>query len=167
MVSFIIKQHTQIYIHFGEGDLAWTQAMLSVKIHGLGIRSMVQLVPSAFLASAAATSNLVHCIILSHLQGSPVPNIDDAKVLWSEGHAWSRSILLRMQPNTNRKHAWVTPKATALAKSLLHEECTRYQSLGRGRLLASTCTAKESWAWLNMLPISSLGLRIWRTMPLG
>lgn len=30
--------------------------------------------------------DLVHCIIPSHLQGSPVPKIDDAKVLWSEGH---------------------------------------------------------------------------------
>ena len=60
-------------VHFSEGDLAWTQALLTVKMGGCRIRSTVQLAPSACLASAAATSKLVPYIIPSHLQGSPVP----------------------------------------------------------------------------------------------
>ena len=40
-------------IHFADGsDPSWIQAMLPIKFGGLGIRSAVQLAPSAFLASA-------------------------------------------------------------------------------------------------------------------
>ena len=106
-----------------------------MKMGGLGIRSMVQLVPSVFLASATATSNLVHCIILSHLQGSPVLNIDDAKVLWSEGYNHA-------PPEDTAKHQQKVldvSKATALAKSLLESALdTRVHTC----FLAST--AKES-----------------------
>ena len=65
--------------HFSKDDLAWTQASLPVKFGGLGIRSAVQLALSAFLASAVASSDLVHHIIPPHLQSSPIPNLDDAR----------------------------------------------------------------------------------------
>ena len=54
-------------IHY---DPAWAQATLPVKMGGLGIRSAVQLAPSAFLASAAASSDLVHHIIPPRLHFS-------------------------------------------------------------------------------------------------
>ncbi len=73
-------------IHFDKNDPAWTQATLPVKMGGLGIRSAVQLAPSAFLASAAASSDLVHHIIPRHFQGSPIPNVEDVKLLWAAGH---------------------------------------------------------------------------------
>ena len=44
-------------------DNAWKQASLPVKAGGLGIRSAVQLAPSAFLSSAAASSDLVRHIL--------------------------------------------------------------------------------------------------------
>ncbi len=44
-------------------DNAWNQVSLPVKAGGLGIRSAVQLAPSAFLSSAAASSDLVHHIL--------------------------------------------------------------------------------------------------------
>ena len=46
-------------IHFEANNPAWSQATLPVGVGGLGIRSAVQLAPSAFLASAAATRDLV------------------------------------------------------------------------------------------------------------
>ena len=46
-------------IHFGDEDPAWTQATLPVRYGGLGFRSAVQLAPSAYLASAAASSGLI------------------------------------------------------------------------------------------------------------
>ena len=39
-------------------DNQWTQATLPAKNGGLGIRSMIVLVPSAFLASAAGTPRI-------------------------------------------------------------------------------------------------------------
>ena len=59
------------------------------KMGGLGIRSAVQLAPSAFLASAAATSDLVHLIVPPYLQSLSIPNVDEAKDLWSLGHGQS------------------------------------------------------------------------------
>ena len=44
-------------------DNAWSQASLPVKAGGLGIRSAVQLAPSAFLSSAAVSLDLVHHIL--------------------------------------------------------------------------------------------------------
>ena len=46
----------------------------------------MQPAPSAFLASAAACSDLIHNIIPSHLQGTLVPNVSDARALWTHGY---------------------------------------------------------------------------------
>lgn len=99
---------------------------------GLGIRSVVQPVPSAFLASATATSNFVHCIILdlSHLQGSPVLNIE---VLWSEGH--DHTPPEDAAAARHQQKALDVSKATALAKSLLE---SALDTRVRARLLVST-----------------------------
>ena len=55
-------------IHFEANDPAWSQATLPVGVGGLGIRSTVQLTPSAFLASASATHDLVQEILPLCLQ---------------------------------------------------------------------------------------------------
>ena len=55
-------------------------------MEGLGIQNAVQLAPSAFLASAAASSDLVYHTVPPHLQGSPLPHVDDAQLLWAAGH---------------------------------------------------------------------------------
>ena len=118
---------------------------------GLGIQSAVQLAPSTFLASAAAASDLVNRIVPIHLQGSPLPNVDDASFLWSSGHN-------QVPPegvDQQRQKAWDTRRASARADSLLWYAQDRRS---RARLLAST--AKESGTWLNALPIASLGLHM-------
>ena len=66
-----------INIRFGEDDSAWVQATLLVRCGGLAIRSAVQLAPSAFLASAAACSDLAHQIVPAHLQDNPVLHQSD------------------------------------------------------------------------------------------
>ena len=87
-------------IHFTDDDPAWAQATLPVKMGGLGIRSEVQLAHSAFLASAAASSDLVHHIIPPRLRGSSLLNVEDAKVRWCGGG----DLVPRMvRPNTNRR----------------------------------------------------------------
>ena len=54
---------------------AWAQALLPVRSGGLGIRSAVQLVPSAFLASAAGSSDLIHQILPPRLHDRHVQPI--------------------------------------------------------------------------------------------
>ena len=54
-------------IQLAESDPSWTQSTLPVRHGGLGIRSAVQLAPSAFLASAAASSGLAHLILPANL----------------------------------------------------------------------------------------------------
>ena len=80
---------------------------------GLGIRSAVQLTRFAFLASAAAAcSDLIDCIILSHLRGTHVPNLSYANALWSHGHDMS-------PPEVQR--TWDSIKVLVTAESLLGE----------------------------------------------
>ena len=59
-----------VNIHFSEEDPAQTQVTLLVKNGGLETRSALQLVPSAFLASAAACSELISHMLHAHLQSS-------------------------------------------------------------------------------------------------
>ena len=50
-------------ISFQDNESAWTQATLPVGFDSLGTRSAVQLAPSAFIASAAASSELAQQIL--------------------------------------------------------------------------------------------------------
>ena len=81
IVSFIANNH------FTPQDPAWIQATLTVKFSGLGIRSAVQLAPSAFVTSAAAAGSfdLAHSLLPTDLQGSPL-SVDEAVALWSQYH---------------------------------------------------------------------------------
>ena len=138
-------------VHFGEDDSTWLQAILPVKLVGLGIRNAVQLAPSAFLASAAASSDLVHHIIPPTLQGSPIPHVDVANTQWSDGVSTAPP---EGETRCSQK-VWDTIKATAMADHLLSDVS---DPRSRARLLASR--TKEPGASLNVLPISSLGLRM-------
>ena len=63
--------YSLININLQDDDSAWLQASLPVNLGGLGIRSVGQLAPSAFLASAAASSNLANLILPSRLHIIP------------------------------------------------------------------------------------------------
>ena len=73
-------------VHFSEASPTWTQATLPVKRGGLGIRCATQITSCAYLASSAASTDLVQHIVPPHLRGIPLPYWDEAVVLWSEGH---------------------------------------------------------------------------------
>ena len=65
-------------IQMAESYPSWTQSTLPVCHGGLGIRSAVQLAPSAFLASAAASCRLAHLILPSNMQPSQLSYVDEA-----------------------------------------------------------------------------------------
>ena len=130
-------------------DPAWSQATLPVQLGGLGICSAADLAPSVYLSSTAAFVYLVHCIVPPCLQGLPLPHVSNALTRWSMGHD-------QVPPDEGEQHrqrSWDEPRASALAESLLKSAPDpRLHTC----LLASL--AKESRAWLNVLPISMLGL---------
>ena len=118
---------------------------------GLGIRSAIDLAPSAFLASANASADLVHRVVPSHFQHTAIPCLDEALSNWSKGNSLS-------PPEGTAQHHqrnWGTPRVSHTADRLLEEAPDDRSS---SRFLA--CSARVSGAWLNSLPISSLGLRM-------
>ena len=128
-------------------DSAWIQASLPVCAGGLSIRSAVQLAPSAFLSSAAASLDLVHHILPPRF-GSRVCHI--WMQLWSYGQRINLHLhLLVTYPITRRLGIRV--------KWLLYLRMTQMHSPEPALLAVST---KESGARLNALPITSLGLRM-------
>ena len=133
-------------IHFEEYESAWRQATFSIQLGGLDIQGAVDLAPSAYLASTAASLDLVHHVIQARLQRLQIPNVCDAFVLWSRGH----DLAPPEEVEQHSQRAWDDPRASALAESLLE---IAPNTRARARLFAST--AKESGAWLNVLPIGT------------
>ena len=67
--------------------LAWTQATLPVWSGSLGIRSVTQLSPSAFLASAAGSSDLIHQLLPPRLRDAIYPEQKEALKVWRIGQS--------------------------------------------------------------------------------
>ena len=138
-----------VNVEFGENDPAWTQATLPVKCGGLGIRSLVQLAPSAFLASVYSIipsdpSDSIHKYFLSE--------ISNAREHWSHGHDKSP---LDDEDTKKLQKKWYSLKASGMAESLLKSAPDE-----RSRIRLRASSSKESGAWLQALPIRSLGLHM-------
>ena len=149
LLKAIVSEITNI--HFSEESRSWSQATLPVRLGGLGIRSAVQVAPSAFLVSTAASIDLVRHIVPPHLRDTPLPNRDEAEALWSKDHSFPPP---KAEAQVHQK-SWDSITVTSVADNLLE---TASNPRARARLLA--CSARESGAWLEALPISSLGLRM-------
>ena len=134
-----------------QNDKAWMQATLPVRFGGLVVSRAVQLAPSAYLSSSAATADLVSAILPTTHQSLPVPSIDAALQRWSEGHSESPPI----GAGAVREKYWEEIR-TANAAEILLDGAT--DEVERARLLAAM--NKVSGAWLHALPISSVGLRM-------
>ena len=132
-------------------ETTWLQATLPVRAGGIGIRRAVQLAPSAYLASAAGCSELIHQILPSHLLETLDPNIESALSIWSQGHANPPP----PAPSSSHQRVWDAPKIEATF-NLIFDCASNQQASARLRAVA----VAESGAWLHALPISSLGLRM-------
>ena len=131
---------------------AWLQASLPVKFGGLGVRSAVDVAPSAFLASAHSTASLVHSILPTSLSPLFSPVVSCALSAWS-------SRVPDFQPPSGddavSQKIWDQPGVELVSRKLLNGA---QSSEDRAWLLAAS--RKESGAWLNALPLSSVGLRL-------
>ena len=134
-----------------QNDKAWMQATLPVRFGGLGVSRAVQLAPSAYLSSSAATADLVSAILPTTQQSIPVPSIDAALQRWSKGHSESPPI----GAGAVREKYWGEIRTANAAETLLDGATDEVE---RVRLLAAM--NKVCGAWLHALPISSVGLRM-------
>ena len=132
-------------------ESAWLQASLPVSEGGLGIRSAAQLAPSALLASAAGCASLSKDILPTRLHCVLSPESAEALALWNAHVA----VPPPESPDDCHQKAWDSPQVSARLHHLLENVL---DPASRARLLAASC--KESGAWLNAPPVSSLGLRM-------
>jgi len=109
------------------------------------------LAPSAFLASAAGSSDLVNRILPPRLRSCGDAVSEEAISRWSLG-------LSEDPPSGQVSHQqkmWDTPRVSATYETLLEDAS---DSSAWACLLAAA--SKESGAWLSALPLSSLGLQM-------
>lgn len=126
---------------------SWDEATLPVKLGGLGLRNATNLCYSSFLGSVHSVSDLVKNIVPSFSLTSDASTTEALE-------AWSTISQLDILPENERKlqHQWDI-KLCSKQQQRLFEECTTDSS--KARLLANN--SKESGAWLNAFPFSSLG----------
>ena len=118
-------------IPFSTSDILWLQASLPVRSGGLGIRSAVQLAPSAFLSSIFGSADLFKKILPSGVQHSS-SDVEAALSAWSQHHAHPPSTA----PSSFSQREWDTPVINAAVDHLLE---TTSDGRSRARLLASVC----------------------------
>ena len=134
-----------------DNNSTWAQATLPIASGGIGIRSSIQLAPSAFLASAAGSSTLVYQTLPDRLAKVPYQAKEDALNEWTRVTDCDPPT----SPDDKKQKAWDTPCIQTTLNTLLR---TSIDDTTRARLLAAT--TKEAGAWLNALPITSVGLRM-------
>ena len=111
----------------------------------------MQLAPSAYLASAAGSTTLLKQILPCRFHNNLFPAVTDAIETWKVGHNCPPP---SSQADCHQK-AWDIPRVQSTFEAILSNAL---DSRSRARLLATS--TKESGAWLNTLPVSSLGLRL-------
>ena len=129
----------------------WVQATLPVGEGDLGIHRSTQLAPSAFLASAAGCKDLLIQILPNRLKDTTPLYILEVCSECKQGHQQPPP----SSPMKQHQRAWDKPHIEVTQQKMLSSAAGPRE---RARLLA--VQSKESRAWLNALPVPSLGLRL-------
>lgn len=132
--------------HLESDSPAWEQATLPVGLGGLGIRSAVDVAPSAYLASTHSSAQLIDVIPESH-RTKPIPHVEEAKASWSGGHECEAP----EEAAACKQKAWDGIRAMSTSQRLLDNAANDEE---RARLLA--VTTKE----LRALHVTALGLHM-------
>ena len=111
----------------------------------------LQVAPSAYLSSLAITADLVSAILPTSHQSLPVPSSDIALTMWSQGHSTSVSTSSEAFKEKNWDGIITANTASSLQEGARNK-------VEHARLLAAR--DRGSGAWLQALPVSSVGLRM-------
>ena len=134
-------------------DNRWQQASLPVRWGGLGVRGAVLLAPSAYLASAASTTQLVSRLIEKCALPSEDPYVSKALASWSAG----------VRPTTTppldsfavRQRSWDDLRCDYVEDMLSQQAISPAE---KARLLA--VRAPGSSSWLKAMPLTAVGLKL-------
>ena len=118
---------------------------------GLGIRSTVDVAPSAYLSSAHSSAQLVEAILPESHRTIPTPFVDEAKASWAAGHESEAP----EDAAACKQRVWDSIHIKSTSQRLLDNAADEEE---RARLLS--VTTRESGAWLRALPVTALGLRM-------
>ena len=135
-------------------DNQWTQVSLPVRYGGLGIRSAVEVAPSAFLSSLIKNETLINCLLNRSECNDITSSINSAYHAWANGLLEDICINLH-QCASSSFHSLDAYKIRASAHRLSESSTSPSD---QARLKASS--SKAAGAWLNALPLASLGLKM-------
>ena len=126
-------------------DTHWLQATLPVREGGLGVRSLVSLAPSAFLASAVSMHSLQDEILP---QMSSCPDTD----FISCADSWSQLVDCTplTDPGAEKQRSWDT-RIVAVMKQHLLSLCQ--SDLDKAKILA--VSAPHAGDWLHAIPLDN------------
>lgn len=127
-------------------DSNWTQATLPISRGGLGIRLTSSLSLPAFLSSVCSVSHLVDNVLNVNLYNSDYEFVE-AEELWCSKTSSTLTGISR-----SIQKAWDQPLLDLVSDKLFE---TAICPIKKARLLA--LRSKYSGAWLNALPVASLG----------
>jgi Reverse transcriptase (RNA-dependent DNA polymerase) len=148
MLDEIMKTGLESIINVSLNDDQWLQATLPIRDGGLGLRRVVSLAPSAYMASAAMTLDLQRAILQDDVGEM---DINCAELL----EARKDLLPTIIDPWPTRQRAWDRP-VVEQEKALLWQKATN--AIDQARLIA--VRSQHAGAWLSALPITSCGLSI-------
>jgi hypothetical protein len=123
------------------------QAVLPVRLGGLGIRLSKDIALPAFISSLHSVSSLVDDI-LKNVRLAVDNSLETAISVWQERNA---GVALPEEADRGRQRTWDGPQSEAAAARLLEGT----DQISRARVLASA--SRESGLWLHALPSPALG----------
>lgn len=150
-----IRESLSATLNVDLNDVRWTQASLPVRWGGLGVRSVVSLAPSAYLASAASTAALTSTLLPARLR-----TIEDSGIAVSMS-VWKRLATDDMQttqtspPFSSSQRAWDDACCKMQMEKLIAAASDHVE---HARLLAAC--SPGSGDWLDALPLASVGLKM-------
>ena len=150
LVQFVIivKTGLESVLNVRLSDHQWLQASLPVRDGGIGVRSVVSLAPSAFLASAVSSRSLQNEIIPT-LSAKPDTDFDMCLSHWSE---WTSAVPV-VCPAAVKQRSWGGFVVEVLRRRL-DSMCP--SSLDQARILAAF--VPHSGDRLHAIPSSNCGL---------
>ena len=152
----VIRESLSATLNVDLDDDRWCQASLPVRWGGLGVRGVVLLAPSAYLASAANTTQLTTALVPERLRNATESGISTATSAWiKQATSHSTPTLLPSLPTSAAQRAWDDPCCKVQADLLLD---SAVDVVTRARLLAARSLGAGDW--LEALPISHVGLKM-------
>ena len=151
----VLRESLSATLNVDLDDIRWSQASLPIRWGGLGVRGVVLLAPSAYLASAASTMELTSTILPARLRDIKDSGVDAALAAWTSQAANPIEMSTPSPPSSTVQRVWDDHCCKIQHVSLLKAAS---DPVDRARLLASC--SQGSGDWLHALPLSSVGLKL-------